>query len=146
MVFQPGVSGNPNGSKGRPRQRRNAEVFDAIKSSGYLDPLITLAKIQHESENEGIRASAAASLAPYCHPKLQSLPVPRFITTPFEIPEFHTIQDASSFLARIPALVASGQLDLDFGKELAAMAHAWIDAKKTSEFEERLVVIEQSLE
>jgi hypothetical protein len=145
MVFQPGVSGNPNGSKGRARQRRNAEVFDEIKRREYLDPLITLAKIQHESENESVRANAAAALAPYTHPKLQSLPVPRYIDHPFEVPTFATITDASTFLARIPVLVARGELDIDFGKELSAMASAWIDAKKASEFEERLTLVEQSV-
>jgi hypothetical protein len=145
-MFEPGQSGNPNGYKDKRRRSYNKQVFDEIAKREYLDPLITLAKIQHESENEGIRASAAAALAPYTHPKLQALPVPRFIATPFEIPEFHTIQDASTFLGRIPILVARGELDIDFGRELSAMAHAWIDAKKSSEFEERLVVIEQSLE
>src|SRR5258708_37588873 len=111
MVFEPGQSGNPNGYKDKRRRTRSKQVFDEIARREYRDPLITLAKIQHESQNEGIRASAAAALAPYTHPKLQSLPVPRFITTPFDIPEFHTIQDASSFLAKIPVLVAKGDLD-----------------------------------
>jgi hypothetical protein len=93
--FKPGISGNASGYKGNRRRSHNKEVFNEIAKREYLDPLITLAKIQHESENEGIRASAAASLAPYVHPKLQSLPVPRFITTPFEVPEFHTITDTT---------------------------------------------------
>ena len=45
------------------------------RKAGYIDPLINLAKIQHESENEGTRASAAAALLGYIHPKLQSSPV-----------------------------------------------------------------------
>jgi hypothetical protein len=77
MTFQPGQSGNPSGYKASTRRKGNAEVFYEIKNRGYLDPLITLAKIQHESENESVRANAAAALAPYTHPKLQSLPVPR---------------------------------------------------------------------
>src|SRR5262252_2912649 len=117
-MFEPGQSGNPNGYKDKRRRTRSAQVFDEIARREYLDPLITLAKIQHESENEGIRASAAASLAPYTHPKLQSLPVPRFITTPFEVREFQTLQDAEKILALIPVLVARGELDIDFGKEL----------------------------
>ena len=144
-TFEPGQSGNPQGYKARNRRRGNAEIFNEIKNRGYLDPLLTLAKIQHESPNEGIRASAAASLAPYTHPKLQSLPVPRYITTPFEVPEFQTITDASTFLAKIPVLVARGELDIDFGKELSAMASNWIEAKKASEFEERLTIIEQTI-
>jgi hypothetical protein len=145
MVFQPGQSGNPSGYKKNTRRKGNAEIFHEIKNRGYLDPLLTLAKIQHESQNEGIRASAAASLAPYTHPKLQSIPVPRFISTPIEIPVFQTITDASTFLAKVTTLVGRGELDLDFGKELSAMASAWIDAKKASEFEERLLIVEQSV-
>jgi hypothetical protein len=146
MVFQPGQSGNLAGNKGYSTRRKgNAEIFHEIKNRGYLDPLIRLAQISHESENEGIRASAAASLAPYTHPKLQSVPVPRYITTPFDVPEFQTIQDASSFLAKIPVLVARGELDMDFGKELADMAHKWIDAKRSTELEERLVLIEEAV-
>jgi hypothetical protein len=93
MTFQPGVSGNLAGNKNRSRRSRNAEVFDEIKKREYLDPLIRLAQLSHEAENEGIRASAAASLAPYTHPKLQSIPVPRFNPTPIDIPEFETISD-----------------------------------------------------
>jgi hypothetical protein len=146
MVFQPGQSGNPTGNNGHSTRRKgNAEIFHEIKDRGYLDPLLTLAKIQHESATEGIRASAAASLAAYCHPKLQSLPVPRFITTPFEVPEFVTVADAERFLARIPVLVARGELDIDLGKELSAMTSAWISARTASEFEERLTIVEQSM-
>jgi hypothetical protein len=146
MVFQPGISGNPNGSKGRARQRRNAEVFDEIKRLEYLDPLITLARIQHESENEGIRASAAAALAPYTHPKLQSLPVPRFNPTPIDIPEFQAIPDAERFLAKIAQLTARGELDFQSALELTTIAKTWIDCRSTSEIEQRLTIVEQAMD
>jgi hypothetical protein len=70
MTFQPGQSGNLQGNKNRTRRKGNAEIYNEIKNRGYLDPLLTLAKIQHESQNEGIRASAAASLAPYDLPQM----------------------------------------------------------------------------
>ena len=74
MVFQPGQSGNPAGYNGG-RNKATRAAFTAIQNAGYIDPLINLAKIQHESENEGTRASAAAALLGYCHPKLQLIPV-----------------------------------------------------------------------
>jgi hypothetical protein len=80
MVWQPGQSGFPSGNNGHSTRRKGTrEAFQKIQEAGYIDPLVNLAKIQHESENEGIRASAAASLLGYCHPKLQSIPVPRYI-------------------------------------------------------------------
>src|SRR5215831_4423538 len=98
MPWAPGQSGNPAGYHGS-RRWRHREVFEEIKKLGYTDALITLARIQQESTDDSLRVAAAAALAPYAHPKLQSLPVVRFITTPFKIPEFQTITDASTFLA-----------------------------------------------
>jgi hypothetical protein len=126
MTFQPGQSGNPSGYKASTRRKGNAEIFYEIKDRGYLDPLITLAKLQHESENESVRANAAAALAPYTHPKLQSIPTPRFIDRPFKIPIFQTIEDAKSFLATIPSKIAAGELDLDFAESLTKSTVAWL--------------------
>jgi hypothetical protein len=141
--FQPGQSGNVFGYKAKNRRKGNAEVFNEIKSRGYLDPLITLAKIQHESENEGIRASAAASLANFCHPKLQSIPTPRFIPTPIDVPEFETIENAERFLARLTALTAQGKLDFQSALELTTMAKRWIDSRAATDLEQRIIIIEQ---
>ena len=128
MVFQPGQSGNPSGYNGG-RRKGTREAFQAIKDAGYIDPLVNLAKIQDESENEGIRASAAASLLGYCHPKLQSIPVPRFIENPIEVPEFQTVEDAERFLAKITNLLASGKLDLDFADSLTKSTVGYIQSQ-----------------
>jgi hypothetical protein len=104
-------------------------IFYEIKNRGYLDPLITLAKIQHESENESVRANAAAALAPYTHPKLQSLPVPRYIENPIEVPEFTSVEVAEQFLAKITTLLAAGQLDLDFADSLTKTTVGWIQSQ-----------------
>src|SRR5215467_13317371 len=125
MPWAPGQSGNPKGYDG-PRRRRHQEVFDEIKKLGYREALITLAKLQHESQEESIRAQAAAALAPYQFPKLQSITVPRFIETPIDVPDFTHVSDAESFLARLPVLVARGQLDFQSAQELAAMTKLWI--------------------
>ena len=112
---------------------RHREVFEEIKKLGYTDALITLARIQHESQDDSLRVAAAAALAPYSHPKLQALPTPRFVETSIEVPEFTHLSDAESFLAKIAALVAGGQLDIQTGLELSTLAKNWIDAQYARE-------------
>src|SRR6478672_891619 len=123
MPWQPGQSGNPSGYQGG-RQRRHREVFDEIKRLGYRDALITLAKLQHESQDESIQAQAAGLLAP-SHPKLQSIPTPWFVENPLDAPEFTSVEIAESFLAKITVLVARGELDFQSGLELSTMTSAW---------------------
>src|SRR5215472_15318341 len=84
MPWAPGQSGNPAGYHGS-RRWRHREVFEEIKRLGHRDALVTLSTIQHESQDDSLRAAAAA-LAPYAHPKLQSLPTPRFVENPIEVP------------------------------------------------------------
>jgi hypothetical protein len=79
MTFQPGQSGNSAGYDG-PRSRRHRAVIEKIKGMGHEDCLVTLSTIQNDEKNDiGFRIAAANALAPYAHPKLQSIPVPRFI-------------------------------------------------------------------
>src|SRR6516225_5352566 len=109
MVWAPGQSGNPNGYSG-PRVRRRHEVFDIIKGLGHKDALETLSYLQHNEQIEpGLRIAAAAALAPYCHPKMQATPTPRFIDLQIDIPEFTHVSDAGNFLARIALLCARVQ-------------------------------------
>jgi len=128
MVWSPGQSGNPNGYSG-PRNRRRHEVFQIIKNLGHKDALVTLSTLAHESQDEGIKMAAAAALAPYCHPKLQATPTPRFIENPIDVPNFVRVSDAEAFLARLPVLVARGELDFQSAQELCAMTKLWIDSQ-----------------
>jgi len=144
MVFQPGQSGNPAGYHGT-RRERHKKVFEEIAKLGHKDALITLSTIQHESQDESLKVAAAAALAPYAHPKLQALPTPRYIEHPFELPPFETIPEAERILGQIPILFAKGELDSQSATELTTMLQAWIQARTGSELEERLVIIEQSL-
>src|SRR6516162_1736369 len=112
MVWAPGQSGNPKGYAG-PRNRGRAEVFDIIKGLGHKDALETLSYLQHNEQiDPGLRIAAASALAPYCHPKMQSTPTPRFIELQLDIPEFTNVSDAEAFLAKIVLLVARGHLDI----------------------------------
>src|SRR5262249_51386642 len=143
MVWVPGQSGNPKGYSG-PRNRRRHEVFEQIKGLGHKDALVTLSTLAHESQDEGIKMAAAAALAPYCHPKLQAIPTPRFVETPIEVPsEFTHVSDAEAFLAKIAALVARGELDIQTGLELSQLTKAWIDSKHAAkELDLKVISIE----
>src|SRR6516164_7997525 len=133
MVWAPGQSGNPNGYKG-PRERRRKEVFDIIKNLGHKDALETLSYLQHNEQIEpGLRIAAAAALAPYCHPKIQSTPSPRYIDVQLDVPEFSHVSDAENFLAKIALLVARGHLDIQQGQELSGLVKLWIDSQYQKE-------------
>jgi hypothetical protein len=133
MPWAPGQSGNPNGYKG-PRERRRKEVFDIIKNLGHKDALETLSYLQHNEQIEpGLRIAAASALAPYCHPKMQATPTPRFIELQLDVPEFAHVSDAEAFLAKIALLTARGHLDIQSAQELSALVKTWIDTQYTKE-------------
>src|SRR5262245_42807581 len=129
MPWAPGQSGNPHGYAG-PRERRRKEVFDIIKNLGHKDALETLSYLQHNEQiDPGLRIAAASALAPYCHPKMQATPTPRFVDLQIDIPEFTHVSDAENFLAKIALLVARGQLDIQSAQELSALVKTWIDTQ-----------------
>ena len=129
MVWQPGHLGNPNGYKG-PRDRARRQVFDTIKNLGHRDALETLSYLQHNEQIEpGLRIAAASALAPYCHPKMQATPTPRFVENPIDVPDFERIQDAEAFLAKLPVRVARGELDFQSAQELCVMTNLWIQTQ-----------------
>jgi hypothetical protein len=146
MVFQPGQSGNPGGqfNNGGPRRHRHTlEVIREINRRGHQDPLITLSEIQHNPEYDlGTRANAATSLAPFVHPKMQSVPTPRYLEEPIDIPEFTTVDQATQFIAKIDHLTAAGKLDLGAATELTAITKAFIDSEISSELEARVAALE----
>src|SRR5215468_8869277 len=129
MVWAPGQSGNPHGYAG-PRERRRKEVFEIIKNLGHKDALETLSYLQHNEQIEpGLRIAAAAALAPYCHPKMQATPTPRFIDLQLDVPEFTHVSDAENFLAKIALLTARGHLDIQSAQELSGLIKLWIDSQ-----------------
>jgi hypothetical protein len=133
MTWEPGKSGNPNGYKG-PRDRARREVFERIHGLQHLDALETLSAIQNDANTDpSIRVAAASALAPYCHPKMQSRPVPRFVALQIDVPEFTHVSDAENFLAKIALLVARGHLDIQQGQELQGLVTAWINTQYQKE-------------
>jgi hypothetical protein len=62
-------------------------------------------------------------------PSCKLLPSRVFIETPIETPDFTSVEVAESFLAKIPVLVARGQLDFQSALELTSMTKTWIDTQ-----------------
>ena len=131
--FVNGQIGNPNGRPLGSRNKRTKEIIQQIIESNNKDPLITLSEISSTDPDSAIRATAANMLAPYMHSKMQNTPALRFVEE-LDIPtEFTHLSDAEAFLAKIAALVARGQLDIQSGLELSALAKNWIDAQYSRE-------------
>jgi hypothetical protein len=67
---RPFVPGDPRINKaGRPPGRRRA-VDEMLAKVGTASPLETLLTIMHTAKDQATRLKAAASAAPYCHPRL----------------------------------------------------------------------------
>jgi hypothetical protein len=99
-----------------------------------MDALETLSTIQNNpNEDPQIRVAAASSLAPYMHPKLHAIPVPRYIELQIDVPEFTDVSSAETFVARILSLVAKGHLDIQSGQELIGLAKVYIDSQYAKE-------------
>jgi hypothetical protein len=129
MVWQPGKSGNPSGYNG-PRDRARRAVFERIQALKHTDALETLSTLQNDPNTEpALRVAAASALANYCHPKMQSLPVPRYVELQIDVPEFTHVSDAENFLAKIALLVARGHLDIQSAQELSGLVKLWIDSQ-----------------
>jgi hypothetical protein len=129
MTWVPGQSGNPKGYAG-PRERKRKEVFKLIEGLNHDDALVTLSTLQNDkTADPGLRIAAASALAPYCHPKMQATPTPRYVELQIDVPEFTNVSIAEEFLARILSLVAKGHLDIQQGQELAGLAKMYIDSQ-----------------
>jgi hypothetical protein len=62
---------------------------------------------------------------------MQATPTPRYVETPIDVPDFERVSDAENFLARLPVLVARGELDFQSAQELCAMTKVWLDSQNT---------------
>jgi hypothetical protein len=91
---------------------------------------VTLSTLQNDkTADPGLRIAAASALAPYCHPKMQATPTPRYIDLQLDVPDFVHVSDAEAFLAKIALLVARGHLDIQQGQELQGLVTAWINTQ-----------------
>lgn len=136
MPFVKGQSGNPRGRPKGARSKKTLERLagiDQIKTklqdadqatdeTNFQTPVaLLLAFANNEHVNHSLRISAAASVAPYLHPRYGSREVPRVIDTPLDFPEPRSIQQAVCTIAKVSALAASGKIALKDATELVSI-------------------------
>jgi hypothetical protein len=120
MTFQPGHTFSPGRRPGS-RNKRTAEIFNRLENRGDLDPADLLSSIvTNPQEAQELRIQAAGLLMPYKYGKHGSLPPPRYIDEPIQLPEPQTIEQANKNIAYISNLKAQGLIDLDFANSLIA--------------------------
>src|SRR5262244_198284 len=133
MTFQPGHTLSPGRPAGS-RNKRTAEIFNRLENRGDLDPADLLSSIvTNNQEPKELRIQAAGLLMPYKYSKCGTAPVQVYIDVPLDTPEFTHLSDAEQFLAKVAALVARGELDIQTGVELSSLAKAWIDSQYARE-------------
>jgi hypothetical protein len=129
MTFQPGHKLSPGRRHGS-RNKRTAEIFHRLEDRGDLDPADLLSTIvTNNEEPKELRIQAAGLLMPYKYSKCGTAPVQVYIDIPLDTPEFTHLSDAEQFLAKVAALVARGELDIQTGLELSTLTKAWIDSQ-----------------
>ena len=130
MPFQPGLSGNPNGRPSGIRNKRTEKIFKELAERGDRDPADILSAIaSDQTEPKELRVRAASELMGYMHGKMGTIPAPRFVADPFEVPQFTSIDQAEDYLAEIPQRVARGELDFQSALDFSNMIRNWIEAK-----------------
>jgi hypothetical protein len=134
MTWLPGQTGNPHRNH-RPvgsRNRRTTDAIEAIIKAGHQDPLLTLAELQAKSTDEGIRATAVNTLAPFMHSKCGAMPPLRFISEPIELPFPNpiTLEEINANTSYLDQALAAGTLDIDFHTALLAGQRQHIESIK----------------
>ena len=133
MTLQPGHTFSPGRRHGS-RNKRTAEIFNRLENRGDLDPADLLSSIvTNNQEPKELRIQAAGLLMPYKYSECGTAPVQVYIDVPLDTPEFTHLSDAEQFLAKVAALVARGELDIQTGVELSSLAKAWIDSQYARE-------------
>ena len=132
--FVPGHKPNGHRPLGS-RNRRTTDAINLIIKAGHQDPLLTLAELQANSSDEGIRATAANMLAPFLHSKCGATPPLRFLEEPFELPHPNPTTEAeiSANIGYLAQALAAGTLDIDFYNALLIGQHQHINALKARE-------------
>jgi hypothetical protein len=121
VTFTPGNNANPTGRPVGSRNKRTEEIFLRLEARGDKDPADLLSEIvTSENETKELRVQAANFLLPYKYGKRGSIPSPRYIEEPIDLPRPTSLDIANENIALISELKAQGRIDLDFADSLIA--------------------------
>jgi hypothetical protein len=126
--YRPGTSGNPNGRPLGSRNKRTQEIIKEIQKLGHKDCLMRLSEIVNNEPDTSLAISASTALAPYMHGKMGTIPAPRFVDEPIEVPDFQSIDQAKDFLALIAQRAGRGELELQSANDISNLVRNWIEA------------------
>jgi hypothetical protein len=123
--------------------RPTKDKFDAIKIKALAhsleerqlqDPIEFQHKLlANEQLPIGLRVAIAQNIAPYCHPRIGLVTMPRYVETPIHVPDFKTINEAEDFLLVLSRRVGSGELPIDATNEVTAIIRTWILSRRQGE-------------
>jgi Family of unknown function (DUF5681) len=128
-LFQKGQVANPNGRPVGSRNKRTKELLDMLEARGDKDPLDFLSDIITNGTDPALKVQAAGIAIKYSHSQIAATPAPRYFEHPVTVSEFQTVEDAEKFLASIPVLLGSQQIDSQSAMELSTLTRAWLSAK-----------------
>jgi hypothetical protein len=131
-LYAPGESGKPNGRPKGARNRRTQEVLDLIQGRGDTDPLDALSAIVTTNKDPNIVATAANMLAPFVHSKRGTVPAPRFIPEPIEVPKFSTLDQAEDYLNDLSVRLGRGEIDSQSAIEIGGLIKQWMDSRRAA--------------
>jgi hypothetical protein len=78
----------------------------------------------------GLRVAIAQNIAPYCHPKVGLISMPRYVETPIKVPAFQSIEEAEDFLLGLSQRLGAGELSIDAATQVTVQIQAWIHSKR----------------
>jgi hypothetical protein len=88
-----------------------------------------------------LRLHAAAVLMPFRYGRVTTRPISKAV----EIPAPQTVQDALDNISQVSALAAARYIGLDEASDLIGFQKSFIEAKATTELEERVLAVENAL-
>jgi hypothetical protein len=68
-------------------------------------------------------------LMPYKYGKMGTIPPPRFVEEPIEVPNFTTVEEAENFLADIAQRAGRGELELQSATDVSNLVRNWLLSK-----------------
>jgi hypothetical protein len=115
-------------------KREAQQIRQAAQEQHLEDPVLFQHRLlANDSLPLGLRATIAAAISPYYHPKLGISSPPRFIEVDVAVPDFQSIEEAQEFLADLSKNFAAGEIGAQSALDLSTLVRNWISARHATE-------------